>query len=426
MMRRSCIVLFTILMAVFVGRMRLEAAPVDEPNDSARLGDAAAVRLDSVAVQLDSVAVQLDRVALRLDSVAQRLDGVSLQLGSLGQLDSVGDKDHWKRVVLRRGWSINDTTIVYPPVLDFGAKVYRWLNHALNYYDTAYVVNPGKGKKKFKVMIKNSNWLDFYSGHLGKWGTPLQLNSDITSLFGFHISGMGLSFTYMINARDLLAGKFIRNRRLQFSFTTSRIFIEGYYRKNDQSTVHLHRLGRWMGDEIFSGLMREGYGLDAYYIFNHTHYSQAAAYCFSKYQKRSSGSLLAGIYLSHQDVVMDMSILRSALQRQLPGRKTDYRFRYRDFGFMIGYGYSWVFHHGWLFNVTVVPSIGYRHSFPNSIEGKKSLLSTNLNGGLALVRTAGNFFYAFNFNHEGHWYQSTMHSFYNSYSNFDLTAGFRF
>ena len=278
MMRRSCIVLFTILMAVFVGRMRLAAAPVDEPNDSARLGDAVALRLDSVAVQ-------------------------------------------------------------------FGFKVYRWLNHALNYYDTAYVVNPGKGKKKFKVMIKNSNWLDFYSGHLGKWGTPLQLNSDITSLFGFHISGMGLSFTYMINARDLLAGKFIRNRRLQFSFTTSRIFIEGYYRKNDQSTVHLHRLGRWMGDEIFSGLMREGYGLDAYYIFNHTHYSQAAAYCFSKYQKRSSGSLLAGIYLSHQDVVMDMSILRSALQRQLPGRKTDYRFRYRDFGFMIGYGYSWVFHH---------------------------------------------------------------------------------
>ena len=53
-------------------------------------------------------------------------------------------------------------------------------------------------------------------------------------------------------------------------------------------------------------------------------------------------------------------------------------------------------------------------------------MSTNLNGRLALVRTAGNFFYAFNFNHEGHWYQSTLHSFYNSYSNFDLTAGFRF
>ena len=339
----------------------------------------------------------------------------------------VDDKEAWKQRIFRHGWSINDTTIVYPKVLDFGVKTYRWLNHALNYYDSAYVVNPGtRSGKKWKIMLKNENWLDFYSGHLGKWETPVQLNSDVTSLFGFQICGMGLSFTYMINARDLIAGKFIRNRRLQFSFTTSRIFVEGYYRKNDESTVHLHLLGRWTGDEIFSGLKREGYGLDAYYIFNHTHYSQAAAYCFSKYQKRSAGSLLAGIYLSHQDVVMDLNKVSPKLKKYLPSQVTYYCFRYRDFGAMIGYGYSWVFHHGWLYNITVAPSIGYRHSFANSIDGRKSLLSTNMNGRMALVRTAGNFFYALTFNHEGHWYTSTLHSFYNSYSHLDITAGFRF
>ena len=336
-------------------------------------------------------------------------------------------KDAWKKKIFRRGWSINDTTIKYPRVLDFGAKAYRWLNHALNYYDTAYVVNPGKTSgKKWKIMLKNNNWLDFYSGHLGKWETAVQLNSDVTSLFGFQICGMGLSFSYMINVRDLLAGKFIRNRRLEFSFTTSRIFVEAYYRKNDESTVHLTRLGPWIGSEIFYGLKREGYGLDAYYIFNHTHYSQAAAYCFSKHQKRSSGSLLGGIYLTHQDVVMDMSTLPDEFMKFLPNKVTDYRFRYRDFGVIAGYGYSWVFHHGWLFNVTVAPSIGYRHSFPNSIEGKRSLLSTNLNGRIALVRLAGNFFYALTGCHEGHWYTSENHSFYSSYNNFELTAGFRF
>ena len=362
------------------------------------------------------------------DTTATRLADATTRLDSMAALiDSVNDRDHCKRVVLRRGWSINDTTIRYPRVLDFGVKTYRWLNHAFNYYDTAYVVNPGKTSgKRWKIMLKNNNWLDFYSGHLSEWQTSVQLNSDVTSLFGFQICGMGLSFTYMINVRDLLAGRFIRNRRLQFSFTTSRIFVEAYYRKNDQSSVHLHRLGRWQGEELFNGLKREGYGLDAYYIFNHTHYSQAAAYCFSKYQKRSAGSLLSGIYLSHQDVVMDMSTLRPELKVYLPDEVTDYRFRYRDFGAMIGYGYSWVFHDGWLFNITVVPSIGYRHSFRNSIDGLKSLLSTNLNGRMALVRTAGNFFYALTFSHEGHWYQSLNHSFYNSYSNLDITAGFRF
>ena len=378
--------------------------------------------IDSTAVAWqDSIGLKVKDIETRLDNVQNRLNIMQARVDSLDEV-----KYRWEELMLRHGWSINDTSIIYPPVIDFGVKTYRWLNHALNYYDTTYVVNPGRGKKRFKVMLKNSNWLDFYSGHLGKWETPVQLNSDVTSLFGFHISGMGLSFTYMLNARDLLAGKLIRNRRLQFSFTTSRIFIEGYYRKNDQSSVHIHHLGKWTGTEVFNGLKREGYGLDAYYIFNHTHYSQAAAYCFSKYQKRSAGSLMAGIYLSHQDVVMDMSALDKDLKAFLPDDVTDYRFRYRDIGAMIGYGYSWVFHHGWLYNITAVPSIGYRHSFPNSIEGKRSLLSTNLNGRMALVRTAGNFFYALTFSHEGHWYTSTNHSFYNSYSNLDVTAGFRF
>ena len=123
---------------------------------------------------------------------------------------------------------------------------------------------------------------------------------------------------------------------------------------------------------------------------------------------------------------MDMSTLSPELAAHLPDKVTDYRFRYRDYGILIGYGYSWVFHHGWLYNITFAPSFGYRHSFPNSIDGKRTLLSTNLTAKMALVRTAGNFFYALTANHEGHWYTSHWHSFYNSYSDFALTAGFRF
>ena len=390
-------------------------------------GDSLTVSLDTIASGADEIACRLDSIALRLDNAVLRLDAVAHKLDSINSIYDEEEQNRWKRVILRHGWSINDTTIKYPMVLDFGVKTYRWLNHTLNYYDTAYVVNPGKTSgKKWKIMLKNDNWIDFYSGHLSQWKSYVQMNSDVTSLFGFQICGMGLSFTYMINARDLLAGKFIRNRRLQFSFTTSRIFVEAYYRKHDQSTLHLNWLGKWHGSKIFSGLKRESYGFDAYYIFNHTDYSQAAAYSFSKYQRRSSGSLLGGIYVSHQDVVMDMSKLDPELKPYLPDDVTDYRFRYRDFGVLMGYGYSWVFHHGWLYNITFAPSIGYRHSFPNSIEGKKSLLSTNLTAKMALVRNAGNFFYALTVNHEGHWYQSVRHSFYNSYSDFDLTAGFRF
>ena len=369
-----------------------------------------------------------DTLALAVPDTVMTVPADTLPvLADIGTLAVTADSLDWKKRIFRKGWNINDTSIRYPLFLDVCARAYRWANHAFNYYDSAYVVNPGYPKgKKWKIMIKNNNWLESYSGQLNRNLTRVEMNSDVTSLFGFQISGMGLSFTYMINARDLLAGKFIRNRRLQFSFTTSRIFVEAYYRKHNQSTVHMHRLGTWDGNVIFDGLKRESYGMDAYYIFNHTHYSQAAAYCFSKYQRRSAGSLLAGIYLSHQDIVMDMSYLDPEFLYYLPDDVTDYRFRYRDFGLLAGYGYSWVFHHGWLFNITCTPSIGYRHSFPNSIEGKRGLLSTNVNARMALVRTAGNFFYALNISHEGHWYVSEWHSFYNAYSNLDITTGFRF
>ena len=133
----------------------------------------------------DSIAMMYDSIALRLDQIAQRLN---VQEGASVTTDEPNPKDHWKKVVLRKGWSINDTSIVYPRVLDFGVRAYRWLNHALNYYDSAYVVNPGKTSgKKWKVMIKNNNWIDFYSGHLSQWRTYVQMNSDVTSLFGFQI-----------------------------------------------------------------------------------------------------------------------------------------------------------------------------------------------------------------------------------------------
>ena len=190
-------------------------------------GDSLTVSLDSIASGADEIACRLDSIALRLDDAALRLDAVVHRLDSLNSIYDEEEQNRWKRVILRHGWSINDTTIKYPMLLDFGVKAYRWLNHALNYYDTTYVTNPGKTTgKKWKIMLKNDNWIDFYSGHLSQWKSYVQMNSDVTSLFGYQICGMGLSFTYMINARDLLAGRFIRNRRLQFSFTTSRIFVE--------------------------------------------------------------------------------------------------------------------------------------------------------------------------------------------------------
>jgi len=338
--------------------------------------------------------------------------------------DTVRDEGYWKRALTHGKLDIYDETIEYPRFLDICLDLYRWGDYTFNHYDSAYVTGTGKN---WKLMLKNNNWLDSYAGELSSQDVPVQMNSDLTSNFGGQISFMALSLGYMVNLRDLLGGKSVKNTRWDFSFTCSRMALELYYTKNDQSSVHLHRLGEWTGSELFGGLKRESYGAYAYYFFNHTRYAQAAAYCFSKYQRRSAGSLIAGIHLSHQDIVMDFDLLSDESHKALlPDGVLDYRFRYRDYCVLVGYGYNWVFAPNWLLNVTGIPSVGYRHSFPNSIEGKKDLVSTNFRGKAALVRNAGNFFYGLHIICDGHWYHSSQHSFFSNNNDFNVTAGYRF
>jgi len=337
--------------------------------------------------------------------------------------DTVRDKDYWKRALAHGKLDINDQTIQYPRFLDICLDLYRWGDHTFNHYDTAYVTSTGKN---WKLMVKNNNWLDSYSGHLTDERTTVRMNSDVTSNFGGQISFMALSLGYMINMRDLLGGKSVKNTRWDFSFTCSRLALELYYTKNDGSSVHMRQLDDWMGNMLFSGLKRESYGAYGYYFFNHSRYAQAAAYCFSKYQRRSAGSFIIGGHWSHQDIVMDFEELSDDMKSYLPDENTDYRFRYRDYCVLIGYGYNWVLGDKWLLNITGMPSIGYRHSFPNSIEGKKTLLSTNFRGKAAVVHNRGNFFYGLHIICDGHWYHSREHSLFNSNNDFNLTAGYRF
>ena len=69
------------------------------------------------------------------------------------------------------------------------------------------------------------------------------------------------------------------------------------------------------------------------------------------------------------------------------------------------------------------------YKVPNQKQAERKMtyiLSWMLMLWLLTVLTALYIDLALNFNHEGHWYTSVNHSFYNSYNNLDVTAGFRF
>ena len=340
--------------------------------------------------------------------------------------DTTRDEGYWKRALVHRKFDINDKSVKYPSFIDFCIRVYRWGDYTFNHYDSTYVVGTGKN---WKFMLKNDNRMDTYYGHLNDRKMPIGMNSPMRCSFGVQVAFMAVSLGYMLNLNYLLTGEKVKTKTWEYSFTCSRILMDTYYSKSTND-VTLNRLGDYRStskySHIFKGLKQENFGLYGYYIFNHTHYSQAAAYCFSKYQRRSSGSLIAGLNFSYQDIDMDFNELNKDMQGYLIDDKTDYRFRYTDYNFLFGYGYSWVFKPRWLFNVTVTPGIGYRHSYSNSIEGSQSMLSTNYRIRLALVHNRGNYFYGLHAISAGSWYRSNEHSFFHSQHNVSVTAGYRF
>lgn len=356
--------------------------------------------------------------------------GEALRLRLNEPFDTTRDDKYWIRALKHLKLDLNDKTVKYPKFLNFCVKMYRWGDKAFNSYDTAYVRPTGKN---WKFFLKNDNWIDTYTGHLSDERFHIAMNSNMSSGVGFQLSFMAVGFSYMFDLDNIFGGDPARHYKWDFSFTCSRLTLEAQHTYNI-GNVNIHRFGKYndgkrITDLKFDGLLRESTSLDLYYFFNHRKYSQAAAYCYSKKQIRSAGSFIAGLLMSEQDIYFDFDYLdNEEMKKFLPqnGTMSEFRFHYGEFNALVGYTYNWVFHKNWLFNITAAPSFGWKHSYDTSVEGKKNMFSFNYRGRLALVRNAGNFFYALNTLFDGHLYHSKKHSFFNSIIELRLAAGIRF
>ncbi len=339
--------------------------------------------------------------------------------------DTATQGKNWKEELKHLRININDTVTRYPKFVRMAYGTARWVVKALYTYDTAYVEGFGS---KWRFMVKCNNWFDTYTGRLTQYHMPIGMSSNITTKFGAHISYKGIGLGYMLNLKDVFTGRRLDNRRLDGSINTSRIAVEWYYAK-DRSDINIHRLGnygkdRWRSYE-FSGLIREAYGAYIYYFFNHSRYCQSAAYGISRHQRRSAGSFILGVHAGHQDIDMDFNLLEDRMKTYLPDTLYDYRFAYRDYSVLVGYGYSWVPHRRWLINVTALPSLGLRHSRPTNVEGDRWMLSTNFRIKIALVLNRKRWSYGLNLVSDGHWYRSRNNSFFNSSQDINFSVGFR-
>ena len=338
--------------------------------------------------------------------------------------DTVRDGTYWWRAMKHGKVDVTGKTIHYPKFLRFAWRAYKWGDRAFNSYDSAYVVGTGKN---WKLILSSNNWVDTYMGEpfADSW---VEMRSNLTSNVGVQLSFMAVSIGFTVGLSDLIHGG-TKSQKVDFSFTCARFSADAYYMENSRpATV-------WFKDKVsgekltfrdFGGFKRKSYGMSAYYIFNNRHYAQAAAYCFSKYQRRSAGSLIAGVRLLHRDMSIDVQELPDFARESLNTDAELPRFLYNDYCVMVGYGYNWVMGKKWLLNLTLAPYTGYRKMIATQHEDRASDWSINLKARMGLVYNHKQFFMGMQSYADIHRYKSEQHNFLGSIIDCTIMAGIRF
>lgn len=334
--------------------------------------------------------------------------------------DTTRNKGYWWRAMKHGNVNFNDSTMGYPKFVKFCWRAYKWGDRAFNSYDPDYVVGTGKN---WKLILKSDNWIDSYIGRPFD-NVRMIMNSNLVSNIGVSLSFMAVSVGYSISVSNLIHGGKVSNK-LDFSFTCARFTADITYweNKNDMDVTYTNKdIDDKEHHYRHSGITRKAFGASAYYFFNNRRYAQAAAYCFSKYQKRSAGSWLAGFSLQHYDLKFNKDLPEEAYDFIPTSRP---RILYNDYCLLFGYGYNWVLGKKWLLNVTATPYLGYRNNL-RSADASSSAFSINARLRLGAVYNHRKFFVGLQSNTDHHRYKSDDSWLVNSIITFSALAGIRF
>lgn len=311
----------------------------------------------------------------------------------------------------------------------FCVNTYRWGDHFFNNYDSTYVQSSGY---RFNVKAKIDSYVDVYNFRLED-GYKMMFNSRPSTSMGLYLTYMAVSVGYDMNVSKFFNADNGARKRFNFQFNCSLFGAEIYKITND-AHMKITRLG--YPDETqkvnldFKGFHSESWGLNLYYFFNHRHYSQAAAFAYSKIQAKSSGSLFAGFEFWDEDYDMDFNDVAANISNK-PDLIANWNYHYRanskNYGLKIGYAYNWVFHDGWCLGVSEAPTVGIRTGYINDASSQRTSFAMSNRFKISCI-----------YNHHKRWFYGfittvdtgliydSRHAFLSNNFSFEASAGFRF
>lgn len=366
---------------------------------------------DSVAeIRYDSLMTQSER-----DSVQRLIDSTEFS------------RLPWYTQLIKNGFHIHDPRVNYPKFPRFLLTIYDWGDRTFNSYDSTYVVGTGNN---WKTRLENYNWMESYMLIFPKSREMLHIRSEIYNDLGAYLSFMAVSIGYTAKVNNWVKSNEPSSRtNFNFDFTCSRFSARIGWGSTEGHT-RITRFGNFNKGHLsykFNDIQHKNKSGEIYYFFNHRKYSQGAAYSFSKYQLKSAGTAIAGFAFTSQLIGMDFSNLPQDMKDCMPELGTRYRFRFTDYALIGGYAYNWAIQpRRWLFNITTLPSVGYRHSYSDSSEGNKTMMATNLRMRFSLVYNHKGLFAALVGKFDGNLYFNSKYVFFNSTESLSFIFGARF
>lgn len=311
----------------------------------------------------------------------------------------------------------------------FCIDVYRWGDKFFNSYDSAYVEGTGY---KFNVKNRTETWSDRYSFRLPD-NYDMEMASDACTSTGLYLTYLAVSVGYDINVSKLFGSREPVRNRFIFQFNCALFSAELNWVTNNVAT-RIRSFGQPGNtreyDIRFDGINTNQFGVSAMYFLNNKRYSQAAAFNYSKIQKKNQGSFYVGFTYWTQNFDFDFSKLPNQMIAELPSSWADVDYRYtarnRNYALIIGYGYNWAFAPHWVLGLSESPYVGVKDGYINLEQNSRVSFSLFNRARMSLVWNNRHWFAGGILKIENGLIYDKDHSLLNTVINGEISVGYRF
>ena len=223
-------------------------------------------------------------------------------------------------------------------------------------YDTLYIAEPWG---KWSISL-NENFTQHYYYQITDW-TSFPIRNRLGSSTGIGVSylgaGVGLSVDF---------------KKLNGKTKDSELFLK-YYSNSFGGDLNIFNIGdfydtRFKTDISYKNNMK-GVNINTYYAFNHRKFSYPAAFSYSYIQKKSAGSVIAGLSFYHDDMWLgyDKEFYREVLcniydswnyypvNDSIGDILSGWTTHYLSLG--AGYAYNWVPADNLMIHISIMPAL---------------------------------------------------------------------